>query len=55
MSTRHRERRTWAKCWDAFTRRHPVVYFLLILGMAFLTGPLMIAANNMTAVLYKDF
>lgn len=49
------EHRTWAERWETFTRRHPVLYFLLVLGMAFLTGPLMMAANNMTAVLYKDF
>ena len=47
--------RTWAQRWEAFTRKHPLVYFLLVLALAFLTGPLMIAANNMTAVLYKDF
>ncbi len=43
------------KRWEAFTRKHPLVYFLLILGLALLTGPLMVAANTMTAVLYKDF
>ena len=46
---------TWPQRWETFMRNHPLVYFLLLLGMAFLTGPLMIAANNMTTVLYKDF
>ena len=49
------EQQTRIRGWEAFTRNHPVIYFLLVLGMAFLTGPFMIAANNMTAVLYKDF
>ena len=49
------EQQTWAQRWEAFTRNHPLVYFLLIMAMAFLMGPLMIAANQMTAVLYKDF
>ena len=44
------ERRAWTERWQALARNHPLVYFLLILGMAFLTGPLMIAANSMTAV-----
>jgi hypothetical protein len=49
------EHRTWSQRWEAFTRHHPLLYYLLILGMAFLMGPLMIAANHATAVLYKDF
>ena len=50
----HRQQ-TRPRRWDTFTRNHPLVYFFLILGMAFLTGPLMLAASRMTAVLYKDF
>ena len=49
------EHQTWSQRWEALTRKHPLLFFLFVLGMAFLTGPLMIAANNMTAVLYKDF
>jgi hypothetical protein len=51
----NQEKQTWAQRWIAFTGRHPVLCFLLALGLALLTGPLMIAANSMTAVLYKDF
>lgn len=36
-------------------RRHPLLYLLLLLLLAFATAPLMISANNTTAVLYKDF
>ena len=52
MNQKHR---TWAERWQTLTRNHPLVYFLLLLATAFLTGPLMIAANNMSAVLYQDF
>jgi hypothetical protein len=38
-----------------FFRRHPGLLWALVLAAAFLTGPLMIAASHMTAVLYKDF
>jgi hypothetical protein len=51
----NQENPTWAGRWEAFTRKHPLLYFLLVLGMAILTGPLMLAANSLTAVLYKDF
>ncbi|MFI5360978.1 MAG: hypothetical protein ACHQ49_03320 [Elusimicrobiota bacterium] len=51
----NRRERPWSARWEAFARKHPIVCFFLILVLAFLTGPLMIAANNMTAVLYKDF
>lgn len=51
----NRDQPTWARRWEYFLRSHPLVYLFLILGMAFLTGPLMIAANNTSAVLYKDF
>jgi len=51
----NQEHRTRAERWRAFTRKHPIIYYLLIVGMAFVTGPLMIAANHMTAVLYRDF
>ncbi len=46
---------TWTRWWDGFRRKHPLLLWLLVLAMAFLTGPLMIAAGHMTAVLYKDF
>ena len=46
---------TWSQWWDGLCRKHPWLLWALVLAMAFLTGPLMIAANNMTAVLYKDF
>jgi len=49
------QKQTSAPRWESIARRHPVIYFLLILALAFLTGPFMIAANNVTAVLYKDF
>ncbi len=49
------ERRTLAQRWESFTRKHPFLYFLLLLVVGLLTGPLMIAANHATAVLYKDF
>ena len=38
-----------------FGRKHPLLMYLFLLALAFLTGPLMIAANSMSAVLYKDF
>ncbi len=40
---------------DKRRRLHPLLYLLLILGLAFLAGPLMISANGATAVLYRDF
>jgi hypothetical protein len=46
---------TWAQRWDAYTRRHPWLLWLLVLALAFLTGPLMIGGSSVTAVLYKDF
>jgi len=49
------DRSAWTQRWEAFTRRHPVIHFLVVLGLALLTGPLMLAAGQMTAVLYKDF
>ncbi len=39
----------------SFLSRHPVVYLLLLLLFAFAAGPIMIAANSTSAVLYKDF
>lgn len=51
----NQERRAWTRRGEEFARKHPLLCLLLILGLAFLTGPLMIAANNSTAVLYKDF
>ncbi len=51
----NQEHQTWARHWEVLSRKHPLIHFLVILGIAFLTGPLMIAASNMTAVLYKDF
>ena len=45
----------WRQRWDGFCRKHPFLFWAMVLAMAFLTGPLMIAANHMTAVLYKDF
>lgn len=36
-------------------RRYPSLYVLLLLLLALLATPLMISANNTTAVLYKDF
>ncbi len=46
---------SWYGRWDAFTRRHPLAYFLFLLVLGFLTGPLILAAGRATAVLYKDF
>jgi hypothetical protein len=51
----NQEQSTWGQHWDAFTRRHPIFYFVVVLILALLSGPLMIAATRMTAVLYKDF
>lgn len=45
----------WTRKADAFARRHPGLFFLLVLGAAFLAGPFMIAANGTSAVLYKNF
>jgi hypothetical protein len=45
----------WSQWRDGLCRRHPLLLWLLVMAIAFLTGPLMIAANTMTAVLYKDF
>ena len=46
---------TLSKPSEGFFRRHPVLLFVMVLLAGFLTGPLMIAAGRMTAVLYKDF
>jgi len=46
---------TWSQWWDGFFRKHPLLLWALLLAVGFLAGPLMIAANHMTAVLYKDF
>jgi len=46
---------TWPQRWDGFCRRHPWLLWALVMVIGFLTGPLMIAAGRMTAVLYKDF
>jgi hypothetical protein len=46
---------TWSQWWDGFSRRHPWLLWALVMAMGFVTGPLMIAAGRMTAVLYKDF
>jgi|HubBroStandDraft_4_1064222.scaffolds.fasta_scaffold2704850_2 hypothetical protein len=51
----NQERKTWAERWDAFTRRHPLAYYIFLLALGFLTGPLILAASSATAVLYKDF
>jgi hypothetical protein len=51
----NQERRTLTQCWESFTKAHPLIFFFLVLALALLTGPLMIAANHATAVLYKDF
>jgi hypothetical protein len=41
--------------WNGFCRKHPALLWVLVVAAAFLTGPLMIAASRMSAVLYKDF
>ena len=46
---------TWSQWWEGFCRKHPLLLWALVLAMGFLTGPLMLAAGRMTAVLYKDF
>jgi len=46
---------TWSQRWDAFTRRHPLLHFIMVVVLALLSGPLMVAASHATAVLYKDF
>jgi hypothetical protein len=51
----NQERIIWAQRWDSFTRKHPLAYFLFLLALGFLTGPLILAAGSATAVLYKDF
>jgi hypothetical protein len=51
----NQENKTWGQRWDAFTRKHPLAYFLFLLALGFLTGPLILAASNATAVLYKDY
>ena len=45
----------WSQWWDGLCRRHPLWLWMLVLALAFVTAPLMIAAGRMTAVLYKDF
>ena len=46
---------TWWQRWDGLCRKHPWLLWALVLAMGFLTGPLMVAAGQMTAVLYKEF
>jgi hypothetical protein len=45
----------WRRRCDGFCQKHPVLLWALVMALGFLTGPLMIAAGHMTAVLYKDF
>ena len=45
----------WSQWWDGLCRKHPWLLWGLVLAIGFLTGPLMMAAGRMTAVLYKDF
>jgi hypothetical protein len=45
----------WTLWWAGFCRKHPWLVWAMVLAIGFFTGPLMIAAGHMTAVLYKDF
>ena len=45
----------WPQWWDGLCRKHPWLLWTLVLAIGFLTAPLMVAAGQMTAVLYKDF
>jgi hypothetical protein len=50
-----RQPTSWSERRDRFVRRHPILLLWIVLALAFLTAPLMIAASKMTAVLYQDF
>ena len=47
--------RGWSERWNDFCQKHPAFFWAFVLAVAFLAGPLMIAASHASAVLYKDF
>jgi hypothetical protein len=41
--------------WNGFWQEHPILLWAIVLIVAFIAGPIMMAGGRMTAVLYKDF
>ena len=48
-------KQTFADRIDALLRRRPILFFVIVAALAFICGPLFLAASRVTAVLYQVF